>query len=508
MHPIFTRTLYLKKGDRAMTKNVSTTRLYVKGMTCPGCEGIIENALKKIPQISGSKADFPGGYIDLYHAEELSGKTLTKISKTLEDAGSYRILSEEERMRAGGFRRFRPLLPVGAALLLFFLLRYFGVDPALLPTVDSSASLGILFVVGLTTSLHCLAMCGGIQISQCTDLSSKSHSWMPALLYNAGRITSYTLLGGLIGAAGSVLSFSPRIQGSIMLGAALFMILMGGHMLFPAHSPFRMALPKSFSALRDRLSRGHGAFVIGILNGFMPCGPLQAMQLYALGTGSFLGGASAMFAFSLGTAPLMFALGTASSLLTRKYQGMMRVAGGGLLLVLALFMAQNGFLLGGFSSSYASESAGLLTSGESQEKVSASLPAPALPPSPAPQPSQEEKAAPQEIRSVVVDVSPRGYAPVEIPAGVPVKLIFRAPQGSLNGCNNAIVIPGLNLRLPLKPGDTETPPFIAKNPGFISYSCWMGMIPGRITIVEEAIKVSQAAAEAASLGEKNSRSAP
>jgi plastocyanin domain-containing protein len=109
---------------------------------------------------------------------------------------------------------------------------------------------------------------------------------------------------------------------------------------------------------------------------------------------------------------------------------------------------------------------------------------------------------------VVVDVSPRGYAPVEIPAGVPVKLIFRAPQGSLNGCNNAIVIPGLNLRLPLKPGDTETPPFIAKNPGFISYSCWMGMIPGRITIVEEAIKVSQAAAEAASLGEKNSRSAP
>jgi hypothetical protein len=220
------------------------------------------------------------------------------------------------------------------------------------------------------------------------------------------------------------------------------------------------------------------------------------MQLYALGTGSFLAGASAMFAFSLGTAPLMFALGTASSLLTRKYQGMMRVAGGGLLLVLALFMAQNGFLLGGFS---ASGSEGLLTSEKSQEEISASLPASALPPSPAPQPSQEEKVVPQEIRSVVVNVSRRGYAPVEIPAGVPVKLVFRAPQGSLNGCNNAIVIPGLNLRLPLKIGDTETPPFIAKNPGFISYSCWMGMIPGRITIVEEAPEVSQAAANTAPL---------
>ena len=62
----------------------------------------------------------------------------------------------------------------------------------------------------------------------------------------------------------------------------------------------------------------HGPFYIGLLNGLMPCGPLQAMQIYALGTGSFVMGAASMFFFSVGTVPLMFGFGVLSSILSKK----------------------------------------------------------------------------------------------------------------------------------------------------------------------------------------------
>jgi len=64
----------------------------------------------------------------------------------------------------------------------------------------------------------------------------------------------------------------------------------------------------------DKQCQKQRAAACGLLNGFMPCGPLQAMQLYALGTGSFIAGATSMFMFSLGTVPLMFGLGAISSI--------------------------------------------------------------------------------------------------------------------------------------------------------------------------------------------------
>lgn len=449
-----------------MRENCETTRLYVAGMTCAGCEGILENALKETPGVLAAKANFGGGYIDVFHEGDVSAETL---SQSVENAGDYSVTTGERKSSGG----LRAIIPVSAALIVFFALRYFGVDPALVPMIDSSAGLGFLFVIGLTTSLHCVGMCGGIQIAQCTRAPSGERALIPAFLYNSGRVVSYTLLGGIIGMAGSVLSFSPRVQGGIMLVAAFFMALMGLNSLLPDMVRFRFALPSTLSTLRNRLSNGRGAFVIGMLNGLMPCGPLQAMQLYALGTGSFIGGASAMFAFSLGTVPLMFGLGAASSLLTRKFRGIMKVAGGGLLLVLALFMARNGLALAGF--------AGFCTF-DGRGKDAAFVDFSSSPSSPAVSSVQTAEAS---ERLVVVEVSNRGYATVSIPVGVPVKLVFRATARSLNGCNNAIVIPSLNLRLRLRPGDTATPVFMADAPGRILYSCWMGMIPGIINVVEQ-----------------------
>ena len=97
-----------------------------------------------------------------------------------------------------------------------------------------NASLFMLFVVGLLSSLHCVGMCGGIMLTQTLDkdnlLTSKKSSFNTALKYNIGRVISYTLLGGIIGALGSVFSVSMKMQGVIQLIAALFMIVAGLNM--------------------------------------------------------------------------------------------------------------------------------------------------------------------------------------------------------------------------------------------------------------------------------------
>src|SRR5665647_2658897 len=99
------------------------------------------------------------------------------------------------------------------------------------------------------------------------------------------------------------------------------MVVMGINMLvlIPALRRIQIHIP---AGIRNKLmgkSGERGPFIVGLLNGLMPCGPLQAMQLYALGTGSALAGALSMLIFSLGTVPLMFGFGAISTMLSKKF---------------------------------------------------------------------------------------------------------------------------------------------------------------------------------------------
>ena len=82
---------------------------------------------------------------------------------------------------------------------------------------------GLLFAVGLLTSLHCIAMCGGINLSQCVTYkfneneTNKITKLKPSLMYNAGRVASYTLIGGIVGALGSVITFSGTAKGIVAI---------------------------------------------------------------------------------------------------------------------------------------------------------------------------------------------------------------------------------------------------------------------------------------------------
>jgi sulfite exporter TauE/SafE len=104
---------------------------------------------------------------------------------------------------------------------------------------------------------------------------------------------------------------------------------------------------KSIANKVHEQKKGKGPLVVGLLNGLMPCGPLQSMQLYALSTGSALWGALSMFLFSTGTVPLMFGLGALSSLLSKKFTGKMMKVSAYLVVILGVFMFTSGLSLSG-----------------------------------------------------------------------------------------------------------------------------------------------------------------
>ncbi len=316
-----------------------TFELRVSGVTCQNCERRIETALCAAEGVMNAKADFASGTLVVEGDPARIG--LPFISGLIEPLG-YRLDNGPPKPAA----RWRELMAIGAVLAVVVLvIVVVRGQPALNPAflrAGSGVGYGLLFVIGLVNSLHCVTMCGGINLSLCAAVKpegSRLSRLLPSLLYNTGRVLSYTLIGGIVGSIGSVINISPGIRGVGAILAGAFMLIMGlGMMDIPI---FRKITPKFPKIFGDKLFKRLGSaapFTVGLLNGLMPCGPLQSVQLYALGTGSFVPGALSMLMFSLGTVPLMFGLGAAGTLLSQSFTGKMMKIGAALVALLGLFM--------------------------------------------------------------------------------------------------------------------------------------------------------------------------
>lgn len=193
----------------------------------------------------------------------------------------------------------------------------------------------MLFITGLLTSIHCISMCGAINLIVVINNGRKRNLKNP-ILYNIGRVLSYTIIGGIVGFIGSVFSINNTISGFIILIASVVMFLMALNML---------GIIKLKKIKFCNFKRGsHSAFVIGLLNGLMPCGPLQAMQVYALSTGSFINGALSMFLFGIGTVPLMLCTGILLNLVKGKGKIVINKIASVLILLLSLVMFNRALL--------------------------------------------------------------------------------------------------------------------------------------------------------------------
>lgn len=308
-------------------------RIKVYEMTCTSCEARVERAIKKLPGVLEAKASYSGQYADVQFDEELC--SIRDIKEAVKDAGYATQCSNDYK--------FMGIFIIAAAVILLGL-NTSGFD---MEAKLANASYAVLFVVGILTSIHCVGMCGGIMLSQSLSKEStnKFEAMKPALLYNLGRVVSYTILGGLIGALGSVFSLSLTAKAAVQIIAGLFMVMMGFNMAgFGLFRKFNIKL--SFSVCQVK-NKSRAPFIVGILNGLMPCGPLQTMQLFALGTGSMAKGALAMFVFSIGTVPLMLTFGALSGLLSKSYTKRILKLSGILIIVLGVIMGNRGLVLAG-----------------------------------------------------------------------------------------------------------------------------------------------------------------
>jgi uncharacterized protein len=471
---------------KPMTSNIRTITLLIRNMTCVNCENNIERELSRVTGIIEVHASFSAGTATVTFDE--SRVSQEDIEKALEKA-DYFVKKEEPvapqtRVKQGsgnggntapgtGKTDFSDLI---AVLIIMFAVYIIANRFGLLnifnafPVAKEGMGFGMLFVIGLLTSVHCVAMCGGICLSQCVPKErpegykpSRFETIKPSLLYNLGRVISYTVIGGIVGAIGSVVSFSGAMKGLVQLAAGVFMVIMGLNMLniFPGLRKFNPRMPKIFATKIYAKRVSSSPLYIGILNGLMPCGPLQAMQLYALSTGSPLKGAAAMFLFSVGTFPLMFLFGALSSLMNKKFSGKLMKVSAVLVVVLGMFMFGNGMSLSGIS-----------------------LPTFPMISSQAQTGTGNVAMLEDGIQVVTTGLSPGQYEPIVVQKGIPVKWIIQAEDRDINGCNNSIIVPKLGLKKNLESGDNVIE-FTAEESGVIPYSCWMGMIRSKITVVDD-----------------------
>jgi len=449
-----------------MQQLVDQITIMLEGLSCPACEQKIEKTLKKLDGVVEARVSYVHSTAEVRYKPELI--SLDTIQGAIEEDG-YTVLQLDTKVASAKEQSsnsavlFIVLIIVGLYIIINNTVGF-----NFLPQISPSMGYSMLFIAGLFTSLHCIAMCGGINLSQCAgsgDCENKAiyHKFKPSFLYNLGRVGSYTILGGFVGALGSVFSVSLQGKAVISVIAGAFMVIMGLNMwgIMPSLRRLMPRLPQSLTGKVESGKQGKTPFVVGLLNGFIPCGPLQAMQLYALGTGSLWAGAFSMFLFSLGTVPLMFAFGAFSSLLSSRFTKEMMKVSALLVIILGLIMGNRGFLLAGINVSDAL----LSPLGISQ--------------------IQNNKAQRAVIKdgyqTVTTKLESGRYQPLVLYAGVPVKWTIVVEKGSLNGCNNEIIIPDYELQHKLSLGENVIE-FTPTRPGTITYTCWMGMISSKITV--------------------------
>lgn len=429
---------------------VSRNYVRIEGIHCPHCVDLLQRALSALEGVESARIT--------RNIACLTGPALPEaeeIVRTVNDLG-YETRAEwisTDRRELGSGIRWGELLLIAAAILavawgLNALLGY-NVFNAI-PVIDETLSAPMLFVTGLLTSLHCVSMCGAIGFSVSAE-SNDRRSLRRPLLYNAGRVLSYTVLGGVAWAFGSVLSVSPAFRGVIILAAGLLMLLMALSMLG--------ILPFSLPTLsRFRFGKGSfGPLAVGLLDGLMPCGPLQSMQLYALSTESFLQGALAMLLFALGTVPLMLAGGAAMNLLRGKSRRWVNQAASVLVLILAVSMLWRGAL------SFGVDGTRLLARQEDAGLVA--VPA-------------------GEVQTVRFALDYDHYEDVTVLQGVPVRMVIVAEEEKLTGCNNEVVCPALGFDKKLEPGENVIE-FTPGEVGEYTYTCWMNMLHNTIRVTDD-----------------------
>lgn len=186
--------------------------------------------------------------------------------------------------------------------------------------METISIISIITIAFLGSFGHCVGMCGGIVIAySSTKIKSEWSKQVQALahlFYSFGRVSTYMILGALFGFVGGVVTFDNLTSGIFLLITGLLMVLVGLSLLgkikfltILEHSCSKSPLyQKTFKSLLGSQSL-FSFYLLGMLNGLLPCGFVYVFAITAASTGSAFWGAFVMLIFGLSTVPALFSLG-------------------------------------------------------------------------------------------------------------------------------------------------------------------------------------------------------
>jgi sulfite exporter TauE/SafE/copper chaperone CopZ len=478
----------------ASLPQVIATTVPVAGMTCRSCEVRIERQVGRLPGVERVSASSTRGRVEIESSAPIPQAAIAAaIQKAGYEIGTTPWLERDPSVwitAAAGVALIAGLALVAQAT---------GIAELANRTGDlAQGGLLVAMLLGLAAGVStCMALVGGLVLALSASYQARraraglpeqgrAAQMRPALVFMGGRIVGYAAFGALLGAIGASLTMPPAMTAALMIAAAVVMTLIGARLtgLSPRVATWSPTLPPSLArslGLADTDAGGYSdvrAAGLGALTFFMPCGFTQAVQIYALSTGSPATAAMLMAAFAIGTAPgLLVLAGLPVVVPSRARPTLLRLVGV-VVLGFAVVNAGAGLRLAGVNlAPFGVSPAEATTTGGSG---TSNVPATGSGSGSGSGAGNAQAAGFQELRTYQeVD----GYQPanVVIAAGIPTR--WTIESASSRSCAAFLVVPELGIEARLQKGDNviELP---AMNPGTLAYTCSMGMYGGTITIVD------------------------
>ncbi|MCX6702106.1 MAG: sulfite exporter TauE/SafE family protein [Candidatus Zambryskibacteria bacterium] len=338
-----------------MQKKITHT-FHVEGMHCKSCSLVIEQELSDLSYIESVYTDFNKHTITVTgDFEGVPQEELAKDFSVLLASNGY-TFSVEKPLDGLGARKwsdFKIAIPIAlGVVLLFVLLQKMGLIN-LINTKNMTYSTA--FIIGVIASLSsCAAVVGGLLLSMSATFAKEGDKIKPQLLFHGGRIISFFILGGVIGTIGSAFTLSTLASFILGLTIGIVMLILGINLLDVFHftKKFQPAMPKFLSKHALGVSKWNHTltpFLVGIITFFLPCGFTQSMQIYTLSAGGFFAGGLTMFAFALGTLPVLALISFSSfSIKNNSKSGIFFKSAGLIVIMFALFNLINSLVIIGF----------------------------------------------------------------------------------------------------------------------------------------------------------------
>jgi sulfite exporter TauE/SafE/copper chaperone CopZ len=444
----------------------------VVGMTCRACEIRIERNLRRLSNVERVSASAVHARVEITSSGPVPA---TEIASAIEAAG-YEVgrtpwLERDARVwatAAGGL--------VFIAIVALVAMATGVGDLASGVGNLSEGGVAIALLLGLAAGVStCMALVGGLILALSAAYAAQRPAtagdvgmirrMRPGLVFIAGRIAGYAVLGAALGALGSSISLPTRMVAVLMIVVAVVMTLVGARLtgLSPRIAAWSPALPAGLARSIGLDSGGVGAYsdtraaLLGAASFFLPCGFTQAVQIYALSTGSPATAGAIMAAFAIGTAPGLLALAGLPAIMPERARPTFLRVVGVVVIGFAMINASAGLRLAGVA--LPSFGPGTVAAAPATTAVSGGV----------------------QALYTFQDVD--GYRPenVSVVAGTPTRWTIE----SLNAQSCAVFlrIPSLDMAVTLQRGlnQIELP---AMRAGTLSYTCSMGMYWGTITIVD------------------------